>query len=174
MASFKNATPLICLAVLGAVFANSFWYQLTSIPQFVFALREWGFEVANPWGRAVARLVIAFEFLCVLAIGFALGTGITLNKQLGYNGWYAGQAATFALLVFLQGTIVMYTVWNPLICGCGPLALRIDGWLTELWWGLRLPEPETTSTIPVLRNVILSGVALGALSRERVKKPGED
>ena len=172
MKALREALPLLCAAVLCAVFANAFYHQIVAIPQFVFVLQEWGFGKER-YSRMIARGVIAFEFVCLVGLIVSLGTGLTASKRLGNFGWRAGRLSFGLALFYLQLTIIMYAVMNPLICGCGPLLQRMDGWIVELWGALGFAEPKTAGAVSIVRNVGLSLLALIGLTRERVKRMDE-
>ncbi len=175
MKSVLEAAPLVSIAILFAVFANAFYYQIAAIPQFVFVLRQWGiFAEDVELRRAVARGVLAFEFLILVGLLTAFATGVIQSRRSGNFGWRLGQISLKAVLLYLQLTIILYAAVDPLLCGCGPLAVRIDGWIDEAWYALNLPAPKTAGAISIVRNVLLSFVAAVGLSRGEVKKMDED
>ncbi len=171
--ALSKVLPIVCLGILGAILANAVHHQLTAIPEFVYVLGEWGFQTVKA-RRMVARGVIVFELINVALLVFAVGTGITYSRRFGYHGWRAGRLSALLLLLYLQLIIILYAVNDPLLCGCGPLTLRLDGWIEELWGVFNLSAPKFKSAVPIVRNVLLSFVALVAMSRERIKKREEE
>ncbi|MEM7676263.1 MAG: MauE/DoxX family redox-associated membrane protein, partial [Myxococcota bacterium] len=168
----KKAAPLLCMSLIASVFANSAYHQFNGISQFVFELREWGIT-SVPLARMVARAVIVFELLCVSILVLAIGTGITQDRRFGPWAWEKGRLSIVALLIFLQLTIILYAVNDPLFCGCGPMAKRIDIFIQDVWDVFRLPDPALRATVPVIRNVFLTFAAIVAFFRPPMPKASE-
>ena len=164
--------PLFCMVILAAVFTNTVYYQLWALPQFLVVLGEWGFEPIYV-RRMIARGVIAYQLACLVCLYLAIGTGLTGSRHFGYMAWKYGRVAVVGLFLFLQVATVLYVALDPPMCGCGSLALRIDGWLEELWLLARLPRPVFSNTFPVVRNVLLSVAAVIGISRGKMKKAHE-
>ncbi|MEO1335739.1 MAG: MauE/DoxX family redox-associated membrane protein [Myxococcota bacterium] len=168
----KKASPLLCMSLLASVFANSAYHQINDISQFVFELQAWGIT-SVPLARMVARGVIFFELVCVSILVLAIGTGITQDQKFGPWAWEKGRMSIVALLIYLQLTIILYAVNDPLFCGCGPLAKRIDIFIQDVWDVFSLPTPALRTTVPVIRNVLLTFAAIVAFLRPPMPKASE-